>query len=1159
MAGTQSDSSDEDDASGSWERELEVVDAYLKCREHGERPTNATLADRFPDLPSGVRRMFPVLSMLEDAAEVQASAVAPDSSRPETNQNAQNPPQSEATIPDEFGRYRVERLIGKGAMGTVYLAHDQHLERSVALKIPRFQDGDAALIKRFSREALSMAMVEHPNLCPVYDVGELDGVHFLAMAYIDGTSLADFVETQTTIPEEDAAWIVMQLARGLHVAHQAGIVHRDVKPSNVILRADGEPVLMDFGLAQWQIDGAAQLTRDGAIVGSPAYMSPEQIESGHDHIGPRTDVYSLGVVLFELLCRRRPFEGTPLAVLRDIKWTDPPRPTSIRADIDPRLEAICLKAMAKNPADRFASAADLADVLEQYLGFRQAGESARNVTATRLGRPRIRSLVAAALLVLAVVATATYLLRRGPAPHREETALSQETTTPPDILTRRPIPTERHDAWLLPSEPTVKARSTGEFYLAQTLGGNSERQHVALADVDGDEDLDAFITSRSPEPLASRLWLNDGSGNFSDSGQRFEFDGYVYGLAFGDFDADGDFDAYVSCLGADRLLTSEGGVFTDSGQQLNFPDTRRAALGDLDGDGDLDVYLPSESFEIPDLVLTNDGKGHLADTGQRIAAEPTRRVTLGDFDGDGDLDVYRANLTMPDSLWLNDGNGYFESRKRSFAAALESHAATVFDADGDNDLDILVADNQNPSRIWINDGEANFTLIELPQLGIHATDFTMGDLNGDGVMDAWVSRGNWRAGYSTRPATNLVWLRGDSPETGTTQNCGIANSLNAALGDLDGDGDLDAVVANHETPAEVWINRNIGEHLPRSMQPRFVDNGQRLGNDKSKDIALGDMDLDGDLDAFVSNERGPDRVWYNDGTGQFEASSQELGEKEHSNGAALGDFDGDGRQDVIVGGSYGAPLCIWMNHAGGQFTKAVPDKTANWMQRVALHDFDNDGDLDAILACEDPPQSLLWNEGNGQFTRARLELPHDGRMHAMQLADMDQDGDLDVLIGCANPGGVYIWHNEGKGVFTDAGKWADEHWVHGIAVADVNGDGTPDFATANPSFPTSLWLNQGDGTFSGTDQELNQYGGWDIKFGDLDNDGDNDLICANGDDEPLVFHLNDGHGRFGAAELLENGMTSKGLALGDLDNDGDLDVFVANDGPNRVWLNQTVE
>jgi predicted Ser/Thr protein kinase len=286
----------------------------------------------------------------------------------ESGASASRPEPLTVTLPEQFGRYRIVRLLGRGGMGSVYLAHDGQLDRSVALKVPHFTPEDGPeILDRFYREARSAATLEHPNVCPIFDVGQIDGHHYVSMAFIEGRPLADLVEADKRLSQRQAAILVRQLAMAMAEAHRRGIIHRDLKPANIMINPRHEPVIMDFGLARRSDKRDARLTKSGAIVGTPAYMPPEQVKGDPAGIGPGCDIYSLGVVLYELLTCHLPFEGPTLVVLGQILTQEPPPPSSYCGDIDTQLEAICLKAMAKKVEDRYASMVEMVNALGRFL------------------------------------------------------------------------------------------------------------------------------------------------------------------------------------------------------------------------------------------------------------------------------------------------------------------------------------------------------------------------------------------------------------------------------------------------------------------------------------------------------------------------------------------------------------------------------------------------------------------------------------------------------------------------------------------------------------------------------------------------------------------------------------------------------------------------
>ncbi len=269
--------------------------------------------------------------------------------------------------PKMIGRYRIVERIGSGAMGTVYRAEDSRLRHTVAVKVPRFE-GPAETRRlaqqRFLRKAQSAAQVRHASICTIYDVGESEGVPFVVMAYVAGGSLADRLAAGPRLEDcHEAAELIARVAEGLAAVHARGLIHRDVKPANILL--DGEqPLLTDFGLARATHD-SEHLTADGALVGTPAYMAPEQA-AFEGSVGPLSDVYGLGVVLYHMLTGRVPFEGSPLVVIHKLTTQKPPCPSQFRPDLDPALEQVVLRTMAAKPEDRFASAREFAVALSRW-------------------------------------------------------------------------------------------------------------------------------------------------------------------------------------------------------------------------------------------------------------------------------------------------------------------------------------------------------------------------------------------------------------------------------------------------------------------------------------------------------------------------------------------------------------------------------------------------------------------------------------------------------------------------------------------------------------------------------------------------------------------------------------------------------------------------
>jgi eukaryotic-like serine/threonine-protein kinase len=299
------------------------------------------------------------------------------------------------------GRYRIQRKLGAGGMADVYLAEDQELGRRVAIKILNGRHAnDAQFIERFRREAKNAAALNHPNIVSIYDRGEAEDTYYIAMEFLDGRTLKELIVGHGAAPVRVAIEYARQILSALRFAHRHGIVHRDIKPHNVLVDAEGRVKVTDFGIAR---AGTSQMTETGSIVGTAQYLSPEQARGGE--VDQRSDLYSLGVVLYELLTGKTPFEGdTPVEVAMKHLSNAPKPPSELRKDIPPELDMVVLRALAKDPNDRYQSADEMEGDLDRVA----------------------RGLPVAA----ATVDTATQVMRRPPATQVESTAATMIAPVP---------------------------------------------------------------------------------------------------------------------------------------------------------------------------------------------------------------------------------------------------------------------------------------------------------------------------------------------------------------------------------------------------------------------------------------------------------------------------------------------------------------------------------------------------------------------------------------------------------------------------------------------------------------------------------------------------------------------------------------------------------
>jgi WD40 repeat protein len=386
----------------------EVIGAFLVALDAGQNPIPADWLARHPDLHPELAEFFADRQRMDEL--VEPLRASPDTTTVATDDNI-SPASSAIEIRVRyFGDYELLKVLGEGGMGIVYKARQISLNRPVALKMikaARFATDDD--VRRFQNEAEAVARLDHPNIVPIFEVGRFEDQHYFSMKLIAGKSLDKQLKNYLGEPRR-VAELVAVTADAIHHAHQRGILHRDLKPANVLLDAEGQPHVTDFGLAK-RVEGDSELTQSGAILGTPAYMAPEQASGTRGVVTTSTDVHGLGAILFALLTGRAPFGGaTVLDTLEQVRERTPDSPRKLNPRVPRDLEVICLKCLEKDPRRRYASADALAADLRHSLAgepiaARPVGSAARfrmwcrrNPVVAAAG-----GLVAAALVAVAVV------------------------------------------------------------------------------------------------------------------------------------------------------------------------------------------------------------------------------------------------------------------------------------------------------------------------------------------------------------------------------------------------------------------------------------------------------------------------------------------------------------------------------------------------------------------------------------------------------------------------------------------------------------------------------------------------------------------------------------------------------------------------------------
>lgn len=626
---------------------------------------------------------------------------------------------------------------------------------------------------------------------------------------------------------------------------------------------------------------------------------------------------------------------------------------------------------------------------------------------------------------------------------------------------------------------------------------------------------------------------------FAESTNIINYMGRAVALA--DVNSDGSIDIIDGGSGSNKIWGNNGsGSFTEISQTpvLGSSTTYSIAVGDVNGDGDIDFIAGNSTAN---FVWLNDGggTGTFTVTGQSLGTSSTRSIALGDLNGDGHLDMVEGNFGQPNLVRLNDGAGNFDTTGLSLAETDYTLSVTLGDIDGDGDLDLLVGNEWEGNNVYFNGDDSSGSNTGIfndseQSLGItYTTSIALGDIDGDGDLDMVESNLN---------TNKRIWLNsqkhtGDSLMIPSPQALAKNNTYTIALGDLDNDGDPDLVEGNIGEANLVWLNRN--DSLGNSTGV-FIDSNQELGTGGTTSIVLADVDSDGDLDIVEANYNEDNLVRINNGSGIFTSNKILPGsDSESTFSIAIGDVNGDDLLDIIEG-NYGTSNRVLLNDGTGSFT-AIAQTIGNYDTRsIKLADVDGDNDLDILEGNYRQPNRIWRNDGDGNFTDTNQTLVDgtDDYTSSIATGDIDGDGDIDFVEGTANSNGSNnkVWFNGGDNSGSNTGVFSNplsltvatlaESITYSVALADMNNDGKLDMVVGNNGTANLVRLNTGK--------------------------------------SPGVFAGNGISLIFPPGDAFSNATTS--LALGDIDAgaDGkkDIDIIMGNGNEqsqigfsNRIWLN----